>query len=272
MIKKLAIGALAFLGAAQANPSSFYIGAGLGYVGGKAPIMTSRKVYDQIVATHPNRGTENVYANVRLPTKGSLNGAATRLTLGYTCNVSSVVSVGGDISFGLTGPQKKSRISFELLRGPYGTDDLMILSRRLHDKGNLTFTARIGAKMGPVRPYLTGGFALHSFKFSESCQIFSKMSQASTYAFNTEVSYSEERKKTRLLFVIGLGAEYTVSKNISVGAEWLHRRGTLGVYKTAQKERALFVDTFGIGRLNESNKIYMNEFVLTCKYSLPVSH
>jgi len=270
-MKKLAIGALAFLGAAQANPSSFYIGAGLGYVGGKAPIMKSRKIYDQLAATYPNRGNEDVYANVALP-KGGLNGVATRLTLGYTFNVSSVVSVGGDINFGLTGPQKKSRLYCEKLRSAQGTDDLFILSRRLHDKGNITFTGRIGAKIGPMLPYLKVGFALHSFKFSENGQIFSKRVKESTYTFDTKFSYSEERKKTRPLFVIGLGAEYTVSKHISVGAEWLHRRGTLGVYKTAQKEREIFVDTFGIGRINESNKIYMNEFVLTFKYSFPISH
>ena len=266
MIKKLAISALAFLGAAQATPSSFYVGAGLGYVGGKAPIMTSRKVYDQLV---PGKVVKYSVTDVKLP-KGQLNGIAAQLRLGYKVFFPKTSTfLGTEVAFGLTGPKKKTNISWygQSLIGKHEN----YLSRKLDDRGNITFTGVVGVKVGCMSPYLKAGVALHSFKWSEKFENF--VQEDGVWRTLDKLNYSEERTKTRPLFVIGLGAEYTLSKNISVGAEWLHRRGTLGVYKTAQKEREVFVDArmLGIGRLNESNKIYMNEFMVTCKYAFPVN-
>jgi len=261
---------LALVSAAQADSSCdvtsrFYGGIGLGYVRGSAPILRSKRFYDQMIqATHSQPTT---FSNFSFHKK-NLRGLATRLALGGHFLVPNTCAIlGAEVSFGFTGAKGHSRLSFD------GKNNLnqswrFDLHRKLRDRFNVTFAGILGAKVGPVLPYLKVGVGLHSFKWVENFNV-----QELPALFWSDYSYSEARKKTAALFVIGVGVDYNVTKNIVVGAEWTHRRGKLGVYKEAQKAREIFVDpeAFGVGRLEESNKVHLNEFMLTCKYAFPVT-
>jgi len=126
---------------------------------------------------------------------------------------------------------------------------------KIRDRWNLAFTGIVGAKVGRILPYAKVGMAIHSFKTTV---------ESSLTVNNVTTKESSITKKKSPLFVMGLGAEYNVTKNIIVGAEWTHHRGTLGLLDKAEKKVATKQD-------KKMNKIRTNDFMVTCKYAFPVN-
>jgi opacity protein-like surface antigen len=126
---------------------------------------------------------------------------------------------------------------------------------KIRDRWNVAFTGIVGAKVGRILPYAKVGMAIHSFKTTV---------ESSLTVNSVTTKESTITKSKRPLFVMGLGAEYNVTKNIIVGAEWTHHRGTLGLLNKAEKKVATKQD-------KKMNKIRTNDFILTCKYAFPVN-
>ena len=127
---------------------------------------------------------------------------------------------------------------------------------KIRDRWNVAFTGIVGAKVGRILPYAKVGVAIHAFKTTEELSINGPTKSRSE---------STITKSKRPLFVMGLGAEYNVTKNSIVGAEWTHGRGTLGLLNKEAKKDPTKQD-------KKMNKIRINDFMVTCKYAFPVSH
>ena len=149
------------------------------------------------------------------------------------------------------------------------------LVRNLRDHGNVTFAGIIGAKWGSVLPYLKVGMGLHSFKWSETytaTQTYRNLAtgRPTTYSY----PYTQKKKAMKVLLAVGAGFDWNLTQNILLGAEWVHRRGNLGIYKSSPTGRQYYSASNTIqdfGKIAESNKVYMNEVMVTLKYALPVN-
>ena len=125
----------------------------------------------------------------------------------------------------------------------------------VRDRWNMALTGIVGAKVGRFLPYAKVGVVLHSFKVTKNL--------SGTYGGKSFNQATTTRKK-KALFVMGLGVDCNVTKNIVVGAEWSHHRGSLGLINKAERKVA--------SKQNKKmDKIRTNEFMVTCKYAFPVN-
>jgi opacity protein-like surface antigen len=268
MTKKIALFALAIASAAQADSSCdvtsrLYGGFGLGFSNAHAPLLKHKGLA---------HGLENEYNNMTQAQRNlidlskadittsykKMRALATRLALGGHFLVPNTCLVlGAEMSLGLGGSkgqikQNLDKTNIARAVAPESNASGSYVCK-IRDRWNVAFTGIVGAKVGRILPYAKVGVAIHAFKTTEELSINGKTISATI------------TKKKKPLFVMGLGAEYNVTKNIIVGAEWTHHRGTLGLLSKEAKKDATKQD-------KKMNKIRINEFMVTCKYAFPVSH
>jgi len=274
MIKKIALLGLVLATAAQADSSCdvtsrLYGGIGLGFSSGHAPLLKQKFTGSELA--------ESLLGGARIPRTNfnklgiaysykKMRGLATRLALGgHFVIPNTCLVLGAEMSFGIGGPKGRTKIVAEKKNiSTNGNAKFAEGSRSisLRDRWNLAFTGLIGAKVGRILPYAKVGVAIHSFKTTES--------EYASYSYplrpdqDKAKSPSDTTRKKRPLFVMGLGVDYNVTKNIIVGAEWTHHRGTLGFLNKEERKVATREE-------KKMDKIRINEFMVTCKYAFPVT-
>ena len=272
MTKKIALFALAIASAAQADSSCdvtsrLYGGFGLGFSNAHAPRLKQKEVIRDIL----NENLEEILNSVDLSKADittsykKMRGLATRLALGGHFLVPNTCLVlGAEMSLGLGGSKgqikqnlDKTNIARAVVPENNASGSYVC---KIRDRWNVAFTGIVGAKVGRILPYAKVGVAIHALKTTEETEV-----PLSIPGGTKSSSESTITKKKKPLFVMGLGAEYNVTKNIIVGAEWTHHRGTLGLLSKEAKKDATKQD-------KKMNKIRINEFMVTCKYAFPVSH
>ena len=302
MTKKIALFALAIASAAQADSSCdvtsrLYGGFGLGFSNAHAPLVTKKN--ERFTNYFKNEYNIDLSKADITTSYKKMRGLATRLALGGHFLVPNTCLVlGAEMSLGLGGskgqikqnldktkvadavaavpavagcpavrarPGVRSRSAILPVEAILPVDAVAAVPEKnasgsyvckIRDRWNVAFTGIVGAKVGRILPYAKVGVAIHAFKTTEELSINGPTKSRSE---------STITKSKRPLFVMGLGAEYNVTKNIIVGAEWTHGRGTLGLLNKEAKKDATKQD-------KKMNKIRINDFMVTCKYAFPISH
>ena len=268
MTKKIALFALAIASAAQADSSCdvtsrLYGGFGLGFSNAHAPLVTKKN--ERFTNHFKNEYNIDLSKADITTSYKKMRGLATRLALGGHFLVPNTCLVlGAEMSLGLGGSKGQIKQNIDKTNITRDPKDPFNISAsyvcKIRDRWNLAFTGIVGAKVGRILPYAKVGVAIHAFKTTKEAEILCSVPEGAK-----SITESTTTKKKRPLFVMGLGAEYNVTKNIIVGAEWTHGRGTLGLLNKEAKKDATKQD-------KKMNKIRINDFMVTCKYAFPISH
>lgn len=145
--------------------------------------------------------------NISIKSKGGFGG----LQAGYDWQAGNniVFGLAGDIAFGsLNGNYCAEDNYTDVTPGACGnpTDRTSYISAKTDWLG--TVRARAGFSAGSLLVYGTGGAAFAGMKLE--------------YTNNSGLGDNDSAKKTIMGWAVGGGAEYKLSKNVSIGAEYLH--------------------------------------------------
>lgn len=192
-----------------------YVGASLGYSGGKMSYPASATFTPDVVSDAVSSdavSTDTVSARAKLNSSGVIGGGL----IGYDFHTSGVV-IGLVADFSATGTEAKITADAAL-----GTSDVNgtangHIGSKLDYFG--TVRARIGVPLAENRfmPYITGGFAYGRVTSSAGVAYSGTADESSGSG-----SLSIERKTNHTGWTLGAGAEYAVTQRIHFGVEYLY--------------------------------------------------